>query len=232
MFELFSKVRCIFSLNSLSVYIFIFGALIFAQPNIASADRRACAPNDLSAATESLIAAKTAMQKVLVGLEKGGDHTGRLLVKWFGNDETETSEQVKNIIVKTHTWANTASFFCIYENDGTLMEHIATPTGYISVDVSNEVFAYVDPTKIGEVTLGLAFFRAPNSGLDSKMGSVIHELTHFWLTANTDDVEYGIAHCLKLAKDHPELALKNADNIQYFIEDWITNASNGSPVAL
>ena len=54
------------------------------------------------------------------------------------------------------------------------------------------------------------------SGFDSKLGILTHELSH--ALSHTDDKTYGQSACKKLAKKAPRLAVKNADNYEYFVE--------------
>ncbi|KAL9964455.1 hypothetical protein ACROYT_G028100 [Oculina patagonica] len=54
------------------------------------------------------------------------------------------------------------------------------------------------------------------SGFDSKVGILTHELSH--ALTYTDDRVYGQSACKKLAKKSPHLAVKNADNYEYFVE--------------
>ena len=66
------------------------------------------------------------------------------------------------------------------------------------------------------------YFEADLTGEDSKMGTIVHELSH--AVARTDDVklegrsQYGKRKCRRLAKEHPEEAVRNADNYEYFAE--------------
>ena len=60
------------------------------------------------------------------------------------------------------------------------------------------------------------YFSAPITGMDSKADTIVHEMTH--TVAYTEDYEYGIKDCLKLAARNPSRAVKNADNYAYFAE--------------
>jgi Lysine-specific metallo-endopeptidase len=118
-------------------------------------------------------------------------------------------------------WLNSVAFFCLYENDGSYTKVIPSVDGAIVIDTAGSLFAYVYFNDLAKMYLGLAFFNAPATGYNSKLGTVIHELTHFWLTGNTNDIKYGKADCLQLARTNPTSALKNADNYEYFVEDWL-----------
>ena len=54
------------------------------------------------------------------------------------------------------------------------------------------------------------------SGVNTKLCTVVHELTH--LVSNTDDIDYGTTSSLNLAKNRPNDAIRNADNYCYFTE--------------
>jgi peptidyl-Lys metalloendopeptidase len=62
-----------------------------------------------------------------------------------------------------------------------------------------------------------AFWTAPALGEDSQAGTVVHELSHWF---GTDDIDYGCEDCQDLATDDPEAATKNADNCEYFAENF------------
>ena len=87
---------------------------------------------------------------------------------------------------------------------------------------SKSTFAY---TYHGSTTLYFcnAYFSAPTlptsssrSPYDTKMGTVIHELSH--AVAYTEDIRYGTSDCKDLAKNYPSKAITNADNYEYFSE--------------
>jgi len=73
-----------------------------------------------------------------------------------------------------------------------------------------------------------AYVRAALTGEDSKMGTLLHELTH--AAAYTDDVYYddkrkcyGRTCCRNMAKTHPDSAVKNADSYEFFLESKFLN---------
>ena len=81
------------------------------------------------------------------------------------------------------------------------------------------VFAYVfsdDPTKI---FLDLAFVRAPTKGESSRAGTITHEMSHFRIAGGTKDHAYGSSKCKALARSSPQLALTNADNFEFYVEN-------------
>ena len=80
-------------------------------------------------------------------------------------------------------------------------------------------FAYVYPDQPYKVYLCKAFWSAPNTGTDSRAGTIVHELSHFTVVAGTDDLGYGQSNARNLASSDPVKALNNADSHEYFAEN-------------
>lgn len=89
----------------------------------------------------------------------------------------------------------------------------------INCGCNQSYYAYVYPTKPYEIFVCKAFWTAPNTGTDSKAGTLIHEMSHFNAVAGTDDHVYGQAGAKSLAISNPANALDNADNHEYFAEN-------------
>ncbi len=80
-------------------------------------------------------------------------------------------------------------------------------------------FAYVYPNdKTHKIYLDEAFDKAPATGRDSKAGTLCHEMSHFNDVGGTKDHVYGEKNAMELAKKHPDKALNNADNFEYYCE--------------
>lgn len=80
-------------------------------------------------------------------------------------------------------------------------------------------YAYVYPNQPYRIYLCKAFWTAPNTGTDSRAGTIIHEVSHFDVVANTDDVVYGQAGAKNLAVSNPNDAIRNADSHEYHAEN-------------
>ncbi|MEM7358517.1 MAG: M35 family metallo-endopeptidase [Pseudomonadota bacterium] len=80
-------------------------------------------------------------------------------------------------------------------------------------------FAAVFPSQPYTIYLGRAFWSAPRLGTDSKAGTVIHELSHFFILAGTLDHVYGQSGARALAINDPNRAFNNADSHEYFAEN-------------
>jgi peptidyl-Lys metalloendopeptidase len=84
---------------------------------------------------------------------------------------------------------------------------------------TESAYAYVYPNRPYEIFLCNAFWSAPNSGTDSKSGTIVHELSHFNVVASTNDWAYGQSACRSLARSSPSRAVDNADSHEYFAEN-------------
>lgn len=80
-------------------------------------------------------------------------------------------------------------------------------------------YAYVYPSQPYNIYLCKYFWLAPMSGTDSKGGTLIHEMSHFYTVASTDDFVYGQTGAMNLALTNPDNAIMNADNHEYFAEN-------------
>ncbi|MCX5893166.1 MAG: M35 family metallo-endopeptidase, partial [Deltaproteobacteria bacterium] len=80
-------------------------------------------------------------------------------------------------------------------------------------------YAYVVPVKPYEIHLCQLFWKAPLTGTDSQGGVILHEMSHFYVVASTNDHFYGQPRCRDLAKNDPDSAIDNADSHEYFAEN-------------
>ena len=83
---------------------------------------------------------------------------------------------------------------------------------------SDDYFAWVSPNQPYTIHICNAFWQADMTGTDSQAGTIIHELSHFTVVADTDDHVYGQTGAYNLARTTPDYALDNADNNEYFAE--------------
>jgi len=89
----------------------------------------------------------------------------------------------------------------------------------INCGCKKSYYAYVYPTQPYKIYVCRAFWNAPNTGTDSRAGTLVHELSHFNVVAGTDDHVYGQSGAKSLAISNPDNALDNADNHEYFAEN-------------
>lgn len=84
---------------------------------------------------------------------------------------------------------------------------------------TSSAYAYVYSNQPYTIYLCNAFWSAPNTGTDSKAGTLVHEMSHFTVVAGTSDYAYGQTNAKKLASTNPKRAIANADNHEYFAEN-------------
>jgi peptidyl-Lys metalloendopeptidase len=120
--------------------------------------------------------------------------------EWFGAYTSSRWSQVQ------------ANFNAIYSAT-------ANQTLNFDCSCSDSYFAYVYPTQPYDIYLCNAFWTAPQTGTDSKAGTIVHELSHFVVVADTDDHVYGQAGARNLADTNPSQAIQNADSHEYFAEN-------------
>ena len=95
-----------------------------------------------------------------------------------------------------------------------------------------DAYAYVYPNDPYKIYVCNAFWAAPMTGTDSKAGTLIHEMSHFTVVADTNDWVYGQTGAHNLALNNPDrtsgnYALSppvpgNADSHEYFAENTPT----------
>jgi len=188
----------------------------------AQADPVPCAGSDLAAAKVAQRDAKGSLDAAVNFLRGNDARIQQFVLRWFGRGDQTTVNTVVLVLKRTSDWVNSVSLYCLYANDGALVESVKAPDGTIVLrDTAGDTYAYVNPGDLTKINLGLKFFTAPATGMDSKLGTFVHEVTHYFLTGNTEDIRYDKDMCLQLAQHDPDSALKNADNYEYFIEEWL-----------
>lgn len=84
---------------------------------------------------------------------------------------------------------------------------------------TDSAYAYVYPNQPYKIYLCNAFWSAPNTGTDSRAGTIVHEVSHFTVMGGTDDWAYGQGPAHSLALSNPSRAVDNADSHEYFAEN-------------
>lgn len=135
-------------------------------------------------------------------LQKWNKSTKNSVKTWFGSDDQKTKQTLVERISKMEKKLKgySANNFKLAKNS------------------KQGLYAYVNPQDDKKIYLGKAFFKAKSTGIDSQMGTIAHEMSHFNSVAGTQDHVYGAANAKQLATKSSTLALDNADNFEYFIE--------------
>lgn len=146
------------------------------------------------------------------------------------NSARTYSENAKGYLNANKTGARYTGWFGAYTSSryATAKQHFVAidsamdqNSGQITINCgcTQSYYAYVYPTQPYQIWVCNAFWNAPNTGTDSKAGTLIHEMSHFNAVAGTDDWAYGHAAAKNLANTNPARALDNADNHEYFAEN-------------
>lgn len=126
--------------------------------------------------------------------ESGG--TDKNYLRWFGTFEKSRAKHV----LRSYQLISKALENVIVFNCG----------------CDRNIYAHVFPGLKLKIHLCKLFWSAPYSGFDSKPGVIIHELSHEVLRGG--DFRYSVEKAEHLAQNFPWLAVRNADNYEYFAE--------------
>lgn len=135
-------------------------------------------------------------ENYLLGINSG---TSRY-TEWFGLFTSDRYNTVRTHFTKiSDAWDNAAVTF--------------------DCKCKQNAYAYVYPSQPYNIYLCKVFWTAPLAGTDSQGGTLIHEMSHFYVVASTLDYVYGQTGARALADSNPDQAIMNADNHEYFAEN-------------
>lgn len=160
----------------------------------------ACSAGDSQVAVKARDKAREMLITVDKLIADGDSIAVKRMDAWLGVKNSAESKAIKERLSKAWAFLNGVTFICDRDADG-----------YASVITS-------DPFKI---KLRKLFFTTADTGYCSRPGTLVHEMTHFVITGDSDDPPdnlYGTAQALKLAKENPAKAQMNAENLEYFVE--------------
>mmetsp|Transcript_2915 Transcript_2915/g.5398 ORF Transcript_2915/g.5398 Transcript_2915/m.5398 type:complete len:881 (-) Transcript_2915:24-2666(-) len=123
------------------------------------------------------------------------------LVEWFGGTTYQSSISNDYDQIYEHQIGTSYSFSCACDVDGT--------------------YAYIYPDDRSKtIYLCNEFWRAPsNQDRDCQAGTILHEMSHFYDVADTNDNAYGTTAIKELAMTDHLAASQNADTFEAFSED-------------
>lgn len=140
----------------------------------------------------------------------------------INSDSYFTAKTYTTTTTRYKTWFGTSTssrFSSVKGNYDRIEYALANTRLTFNCGCTQNYYAYVYPTQPYRVYLCNAFWSAPTTGTDSKAGTIIHELSHFDVLGNTDDIVYGQSGAKSLAISNPTQAIKNADSHEYFSEN-------------
>jgi hypothetical protein len=135
-------------------------------------------------------------------LKRWGQGDRVVFFKWFGTTDGQARERIYHrlgILTKLNERYSVQNFRRAPHREG--------------------VFAFVRPNDPTKLFVDMAFVTAPRVGENSRAGTITHEMSHFLIAGGTKDHTYGTRNCKALARSNPELALSNADNFEYWVEN-------------
>ncbi len=168
-----------------------------------------CPSVDASKADEgidkALVEQRAMLKEQQAALDRWNADDQARFKKWFGTTSAEARSRIQNrvsgMLAKNQQFSK-SNFFPVPPPD----------------DADSGLYAYVYPDQEDRIFLGQKFCTSPVSGTDSKAGTLCHEMSHYESLGGTDDHVYGVKGAKGLAVQHPEKALDNADNFQYYCE--------------
>ena len=171
------------------------------EPTIGAAKPAAsCSPTELATLADA-VGVATTMSSGAASYLAGSPAATQRYLTWFG-------------AFSPAGWNTAAGHF------GAIADAFATkPVTFDCKCKQRNVYAFVNPNQPYLISLCGAFWPAPLGGTDSKGGTLVHEMSHFNVTAATDDWAYGQTACRSLALTDPAHALDNADRHEYFAEN-------------
>ena len=120
-----------------------------------------------------------------------------LYTKWFGRSYNGYKDTVKGN----------------YLDMKYFMENYRYVLYFHGPDCKRDNYAYTYPGG-SVIYLCDVYFQSPTTGTDSKMDTIIHEMSH--AVAYTEDYAYSMESSLDLARTSPSQAINSADNYAYF----------------
>ncbi len=177
-------------------------AILSAEPSFAT---RALSPTFVSCSSSrqsSLVTALNSAQSYASNASSylNAGTAGSRFTTWFGSYSSTRYSTVRS-------------------HFSSILSTIQTKTIKFNCSCTQSYYAYVYPNSPYEIFLCNAFWSAPNTGTDSRAGTLIHELSHFNVVASTDDWAYGQTACKSLAISNAKRATDNADSHEYFGEN-------------
>ncbi len=190
------------------IVVFCLGWLV--QPAVAQGFD-GCSSAQSRIIQDALGTAKDLTLKAAVAIDDTSDYE-----RWFGAYSRENAEEVRATLKAIVTALRGGGVTAQCETDQT--------------DGCNAgEYAWVFPGEPYLLHLCPSFFDLPpltasrpgtrRSVNGTLEGTIVHEVSHFVVVADTDDHCYSRSDCRQMARNDPRRAIDNADSYQYFTED-------------
>ena len=185
-------------------------SLFLALP-VSAQEFISCSKSEISQAQEAIAAAEKIALTAAVSIGDTPEYR-----RWFGFYTKANAAEVR---------ANFKAIHSVLRNNE--VKVLCAAVG--QEDCTADMFANVWQHDAYRINLCPAFFEMPRihvfANTSSQMengtraGTIIHEVSHFAVVANTDDICYTRTTCSEMALQSRRLLVDNADSYQYFAED-------------
>jgi hypothetical protein len=154
------------------------------------------------------------MEDVIASLQRSDTKTVAKLGKWLGVVNLDQQKKVVDGLIASVPLAKGMSFECDYANE-------TNTRGAIAWVADGDSFI---------LTAAAHYFTYPETGEDSQIAYMFHEVTHFGVGMNTNPFinrnqvpaeTYIRADVLKLAQAKPSEAQQNATSYEFFLMDFM-----------
>lgn len=168
-----------------------------------------CPHDTLSHLNERMTDLRAALDESVDLLEDQDFRAQAKAADWLGARNAEDTEIIADVLAAASSFTSVTQFLC-------------HPLSQSSEDGFSTV-AYVY-SEAPIIHLYGDFFEYPETGFESQVGILLHEMTHLHFVESTNSFEkeiYSAADVLNLAATDPEAAMRNAQGYEFFVTDLI-----------
>lgn len=206
------------SAGSVALSLGIGGGAALAAEDLVRLSFQNCTPEMAEDITEAVALAADAIDMVAARLSSDKEHPADLeaIARWLG-ERTSRFDVIKDL---KHLAARLDA------------EQLPIVAECRPDDLETFAWTYSAMTGEGYISFGFHFFNAPLvGGVDTRMSTVVHELTHMVPGLATEDYFYAEHQIQALARMFPEAARDNAQNVEYMVSEIFNRLSGTGPEA-
>lgn len=201
--------KCIVALKFKNVLSFLYAFLILAAADEALAaiddHKQICSASQKTKIEAALKKSQGQMSAAATALDNPTPHTINVFSKWLGAPSSDTAKGVAKRLRSGAFFAGFQSYWCPLMNNAEFKWEFGDLAG-VHPDSKIDVFFTFD------------YFDLPLSGQDSQASTLTHEVMH-QVGADLWPEIYEKPKLIKLAKVKPADARRNAQSLEYFVED-------------
>lgn len=212
----FIRLACRNAAGSLALTLGLGAGAALAEDGVVKLEFVNCTPQMERDITEAVALAATAIDQVAARLSSDKEHPADVaaIARWLG-ERTSRFDILKDL-----------------KYLAARLDPDQLPIVAECRPEDHNVFAWTYSAMTGEgyISFGMPFFQAPLvGGPDTRMGTVIHELSHMVPGIATEDYFYADHQIQGLARIFPDAARDNAQNIEYLVEEIFDRLNGTTP---